>query len=130
MTLIQTVVPKLTCRGCDRTLPLVDFPSDRSKPNGRHSRCLECKRATRAAARKERALAKELAKEVPAPPPPPPPPRVLDVAATVRRDALMELVKRHRMEFDDIISFYRTEHARANGWGRTAGWVGADKAVI
>lgn len=39
----------------------------------------------------------------------------MDQAALIRRDALMELVKRHRLEFEDICSFYRSKHHRDNG---------------
>ena len=30
------------CRGCSRTLPLDDFPTDNGNPDGKHSRCKEC----------------------------------------------------------------------------------------
>lgn len=116
MTLIKTdifpimsIAPLLSCRGCGRDdLRLIDFPVDRSKPSGHHSRCCECKRKSR----------------LPKPPPP------VNVQAVIRRDAMVELVKRHRLEFDDIVSFYRSEHGRSlYGREHNGRWVNASRAV-
>lgn len=116
MTLIKTDIPSITpispllsCRGCGRTdLRVIDFPRDRSKPSGHHSRCRDCKSESR----------------LPKPPPP------VDHQAVIRRDALMELVKRHRLEFDDIVSYLRSEHGRSQyGRGHAGAWVNAAEAV-
>lgn len=124
--LIHTVTPEplmlmppeaplsYSCKGCGReNLRAEDMGKDRSKPNGLHSRCLLCKDTQRRGQRKVKVASAG-------------PARPLDPAAAVRRDALMELVKRHRLEFEDICAFYRTKDHSVSP---RKGWVSLAQAI-
>jgi hypothetical protein len=99
------------CSGCKRTdLTLSDFHKDSSKPSGHHSRCRTCKN-------RDRAYRKE-----------PQPTRVaatvtaLSPRARIGRKAVEELVRRHRLEFADIIAELRKKEERQTNAPR---WVRA-----
>lgn len=85
---------------------------DRSKPNGVHSRCKACKREA-----KPRLPAPPTVVVLPPPPAPAAPPP-LDDGALQRRAAILELIKRHRLEFDDIMwtNRSRTTKGKKKSW--------------
>ena len=72
-----------TCTGCKRELPQTQYHHDRSKPDGLHTRCIDCKNRS---ARKARVNA----------------PIPISQEAAARRDAILELIARHKLEFEDI----------------------------
>lgn len=110
LTLVGDAPETFFCRGCGREdLRFEEMGRDRSKPSGLHSRCLQCKRDQHAAR-----VAADAERDAAVPPAPPEPEPVVvkpDWTAAMRRDALMELVKRHRDEFDDICNTTRYRYA-------------------
>lgn len=113
LTLVGDDAPEtFFCRGCNRSnLRADEMGRDNSKPSGFHSRCLQCKRDQTA-----RAKAAEATRDAAAPPAPPEPEPVKvtpDWAAAMRRDGLIELVRRHRAEFDDICNTIRYRYVPA-----------------
>lgn len=104
------------CTGCHRDLPLDRFGLDRSKPSGRHSRCVECKRAQKRANSRRAAPLDRAATSA----------TTVPIDAQIRRYALAELVRRHRDELNDIYVMERYRRRLPTGKGEAA-WVPASE---
>jgi hypothetical protein len=105
------------CTGCHRDLPLDRFGLDRSKPSGRHSRCVECKRAQkRANSRRAAPLDRTVSAAG----------GTVPIDAQIRRYALAELVRRHRDELNDIYVMERYRRRLPTGKGEAA-WLPASE---
>ena len=76
------------CTGCERVLPLEDFPADASKSDGHHTRCRSCKRGS-SRTRPSRAQQERQNR-----------------LAEARQAALERLAERHEQEF---VKLYYTE---------------------
>ena len=112
----KTVGTRL-CTGCHRDLPLDRFGLDRSKPSGRHSRCVECKRAQKRANSRRAAPLDRTATTTGG---------TVPIDAQIRRYALAELVRRHRDELNDIYVMERYRRRLPTGKGEAA-WVPASE---
>src|SRR5437667_10585346 len=112
----KTVGTRL-CTGCHRGLPLDRFGLDRSKPSGRHSRCVECKRAQKRANSRRAAPLDRTATATGG---------AVPIDAQIRRYALAELVRRHRDELNDIYVMERYRRRLPTGKGEAA-WVPASE---
>lgn len=96
-----------SCRGCGRNnLFASEMGQDKSKPSGLHSRCRVCKK--RQKDRKPTVLT--LLRDGPQPPPKPVERPVVSREAKILRDGMIELVRRHRGEYEDILHFLKDKY--------------------
>lgn len=108
MTLLT--IEKLQCNTCKKRKQLTEFPIDKRRPLGVRSTCKECRNDLRAGRRQQNRQAPRV-KPRPqaitndAPSKPLARPLTADELLTQsKRRALMQLVKRHRSEFDLLVA--------------------------